>query len=173
MTISQTHTWSKQLGSPVHRATLSRNAKRYEDIRSISGCVISLAFAWLVVAPLVPQDWGTRAAVTLSVLALVVTTVEVFVLNVRLRRYFVMTFDDGALCLHTGKILVTDASVRTDAILSVDEKHGPILRSLGLAKLKLHGIAAFPDIPALDRADAERLRVALTRPDNDAAEGSA
>lgn len=48
------------------------------------------------------------------------------------------------------------------SVLSVDVVRGPLLRKLGLARVKLNGIAQFPEIPALDESDACPLQRCLT-----------
>lgn len=144
------------------RVVMPRASKRYEDLRSVAGGAVMTALAWALAAPLIPGPWGQRVAIGVTVIAAVVTVIDVLILNRRLWRFFYAEMGDGTLVMHTGRLLSTDMSVRRDAVLSVDVNVGPILRKWGLARVKLNGIAAFPEFPVLAHADALAIQAALT-----------
>lgn len=145
------------------RVVLPKASKRYEDVRSVAGGAVLVALAWALAPALLSEPWGVRVAVGVSVVAGAGVAVDVAVLNRRLLRFFYADVDPDRLVMHTGRLLSTDVSIRRDAVLSVDVNVGPLLRRWGLARIRLNGIGAFPEIPVLAHADALVIQSALTR----------
>lgn len=137
-------------------------SKRYEDLQSFGGGALIAVLAWSIAFPLIPDPWGFQVAVGVSAFSTVGVLVDIFILNRLQWKYFEVKFSNGVLSTQTGRFIVTESSIRRDAVLSVDLQTGPILRRWGLARVKLHGIASFPTIPVLTQADALAIKRALT-----------
>jgi membrane protein YdbS with pleckstrin-like domain len=143
---------------------LTPSAKRYEDLQTVVGVIATLAITWFIVGVFFRSSvWGVRIAIGVSVLSVVLAVYEVLIANARLLATFTATVDDGVLKTSVGRILLTETSVRADAVLSVDLHSGPVLSRWGLARLELNGIATLPELPPLVRADALHLQRSLTR----------
>lgn len=140
---------------------MPRAARFYEDLRSYGGgFVLALIGAAFIV--FAPRPWGGWVGAGICTLAFFVTLVDVLFLNRFLQRYFRLRVVDGVLEAHTGRLLMTDVRISRNAILSVDLLSGPVLRHLGLARIKFNGIAAFPELPAFNTQDAEALQRIMT-----------
>ena len=140
---------------------MPRAARFYEDLRSYGGGFVLLVIggAFVIFAP---HPWGRWVGAGIATVALCVTVVDVLLLNTFLQRYFRLRVAEGVLEAHTGRLLMTDVRINRNAILSVDIKSGPVLRHLGLARVKFNGIATFPELPALAAQDAVALQRIMT-----------
>jgi len=74
------------------------------------------------------------------------------------QRHFTLRVLPRGVEMERGRYLATSMSIIPGAVLSVDVHVGPVLRRLGLARLRLNGIAHLPEIPPLAEADARAVQ---------------
>lgn len=129
----------------------------YENYRSTSGAIITTALAWAVAHPLLPEGWGYWVAVVVTVLAVVGMLTDL-VMNRVQQRTFALRVGDHGLEMDRGRYITTTMLVVPGAVLSVDVHVGPVLRHLGLARLRLNGTGRLPEVPPLPAEDARAVQ---------------
>ncbi len=129
----------------------------YENARSAAGGVLFAAFGWAVAYPQLPPVWGIRTALVMTLIAVVGVAVDVVLNGLQQRRFMLRVLPRGVV-MERGRYIVTSMSIIPGAVLSVDVHVGPFLRRLGLARLRLNGIAQLPEIPPLAEADARAVQ---------------
>ncbi len=163
---------SADVPQPERVIHLTKSTLTYLNLATATGAVITTALAWVLALTVIPAPWDLRIGFGVAAFALVTGLVDVFVLNVRERRFFTMRVSEEAVVLHRGRFIETDAAVLRSAVVSVDVVNGPVLRRLGLAKLAINGIGRFPEIPPLLEAQARDVQAVLTgdrrKPSDDA-----
>ena len=137
------------------------NTLVYESLQACVGLLVALGIVWLLVYRYAPAPWGWWVTLSLTGLAVAVFVGDLF-LNLRQQRHYRIEFDAGRCTIYRGRFLTTRTVIVPGSVLSVDLVRGPLLRMLGLARVKLGGIAQFPEIVALAQKDAIRLQDAFT-----------
>lgn len=74
------------------------------------------------------------------------------------RRIWWYAIGEEEVDLHEGLVIITRTVVPMVRVQHVDLHRGPISTRMGLAEIELHTAAGSVRIPALERADAERIR---------------
>lgn len=149
--------------SRIVRRGLPTQVLHYENVRSLVG-VVALCTVAELLRRFVLNDGTTWIAWALVAVGVVGGLVDIAVFNRRLVRYTVIEGSATRTVLRTGRWVVTDICVRTESVLTVDVKEGPLLRRLGLARIRLNGLGRFPEFPPLAADDARALQHMLTRP---------
>ena len=132
---------------------LPRRARGYFRVTAVLG-VLPLLVVALVAGPALPDDWRPVALVALLVLAVLHVAV---VPEVRWRRwrYEVRTEE---IDLQHGAFVVRRTLIPIRRVQHVDTQTGPLQSSFGLSAVAFHTAAGSTSIPALDGAEAERVR---------------
>lgn len=130
------------------------------------GSLVIMAISWGAINPFVPAPWGQRIALGATIVVAVIALVDVM-LNWRQMKFFYIDLGNKTCLLYRGRFLTTRSVIVSGSVLSVDVVRGPLLRKLELARVKLNGIANFPEIPALDESDACLLQRCLTADSKD------
>ncbi len=129
----------------------------YENARSVGGGILFVAIGWAVAYPLLPASWGFRAALAMTLLAVVGVATDL-ILNEFQQRHFALRVLPRGMEMQRGRYINTSMSIIPGAVLSVDVHSGPVLRRLGLARIRLNGIAQLPEIPPLAESDARAVQ---------------
>ena len=116
--------------------------------------VLPLLVGAVVAAPVLPDGW--RAGVLVALLVLAALHVAV-VPGVRWRRWRYEVREDEVDLQH-GIVVVRRTLIPIRRVQHVDTETGPIQSSFGLSAVSFHTAAGSTSIPALDRAEAERVR---------------
>jgi membrane protein YdbS with pleckstrin-like domain len=126
----------------------------YENARSVGGALLFLVAGWGLAYALLPSEWDFRISLGISLVALVGVSADV-ALNAFQQRHFRLRVLPRGMEMDRGRYFVTSVSIIPGAVLSVDLHTGPLLRRLGLARLRLNGIAQLPEIPPLAQVEAQ------------------
>jgi membrane protein YdbS with pleckstrin-like domain len=118
--------------------------------------LVPVAAVVTVVALLVDLSPGLRVAVV--VVAWVLAVLAAAVVPVVRRRIWWYAIGEEEVDLHEGLLVVTRTVVPMVRVQHVDLHRGPLSTRLGLAEIELHTAAGSVTIPALDAAEAERIR---------------
>ena len=133
----------------------------YESLLSIGG--ISL---FIIGIEIVRQLWGNAEwnSIYWVVRIIVICSgmLEIIVMNRRVLRHTTIHADSTVLSISSGRWMNISTCARVDALLSIDVKQGPLLRTLGLARVVLGSIGRPPEIPPMPHADALRLQSILS-----------
>ena len=116
--------------------------------------VLPLLVGAVVAAPVLPDGW--RAGVLVALLVLAALHVAI-VPGVRWRRWRYEVREDEVDLQH-GIVVVRRTLIPIRRVQHVDTETGPIQSSFGLSAVSFHTAAGSTSIPALDRAEAERVR---------------
>lgn len=141
------------------RRQLSARAVPYWRI-ALALRLVPAAIVVTVVLLLVDVSAGVRVAGVVAAWVAAVTAVLV-VPPVR-RRIWWYAIGEEEVDLHQGLVVVTRTVVPMVRVQHVDLHRGPLSTRMGLAEIELHTAAGSVTIPALDRAEAERIRAQVS-----------
>lgn len=129
----------------------------YENARTAGGGFLFAASGWALAYPLLPSVWGFRTALAMTIIAVVGVAADLRLNDFQQRNFTLRVLPRGVE-MKRGRYIATSMSIIPGAVLSVDVHVGPVLRRLGLARLRLNGIAQLPEIPPLAEADARAVQ---------------
>ena len=129
----------------------------YENARSLCGGLLFGALGWGVAFPLLPPVWDYRVALAVTLAAIVGIGADVVVNNFEQRNFSLRVLSRG-LEMQRGRYVRTSMSIIPGAVLSVDVHVNPVLRRLGLARVRLNGVGQLPEIPPLEEVDARSVQ---------------
>ncbi|MFS0722316.1 PH domain-containing protein [Paenibacillus sp. 1P07SE] len=128
---------------------------------TLSGWISAAFYAAIVAVVIflsVRFNWPVWIAITVTLLALVQSTLEIFIwpkLKYRQWRYEIL---EEEIQLQYGIIIRHRTLIPMIRVQHVDTNQGPILRKYGLATVTFSTAAGSHEIPALSEASAERVR---------------
>lgn len=99
----------------------------------------------------------TRTAAAITMLGVIGVAADALLNGVQ-QRTFVLRVVARGLEMNRGRYITTSVLVVPGAVLSVDIHDGPLLRRLGLVRLRPNGIAQLPEIPPLAEADGRAVQ---------------
>jgi uncharacterized protein len=141
------------------RHRLSERAVPYWRIKNALGFV---PVAIVVTVVLVLVDVPTAVTVAASALSWILAVVMIAVAPPIARRIWWYAIGDEEVDLHEGLIVTTRTVVPMVRVQHVDLHRGPLSTRMGLAEIELHTAAGSVTIPALDHAEAERIRARVS-----------
>lgn len=115
--------------------------------------------AILVIGPFGLGDLAEALRITIVVLAWIVAIGAIVVVPPIRRRIWWYAIGTEEVDLHHGFLVITRTVVPMVRVQHVDLHRGPIADRLRLAEIELHTAAGSLKIPALDRDEAERIRL--------------
>lgn len=129
------------------------------ELATIAFPLAAVVTALLAIAPFGLDDVAGGLRIAVTVVAWVVAIAAVVVVPPIRRRIWWYAIGDEEVDLHHGFLIVTRTVVPMVRVQHVDLHRGPIADRLRLAAIELHTAAGSLKIPALDRDEAERIRL--------------
>lgn len=144
------------LPGDVGRQRLSDRAVAYWRIgTAIAALPLAIAATVAAVASGAPGGLAT----TIVVVAWVAAAAAIALLPPIRRRRWWYAIGEEEVDLHHGLVIVTRTVVPMVRVQHVDLHRGPLSSQMRLAEIELHTAAGSVRIPALDRDEAERIRL--------------
>ncbi|MBP2436605.1 PH domain-containing protein [Microbacterium amylolyticum] len=130
------------------------------QVAMISGTPVIMAAvaagAWIA-----PTEHTLLVAVLTAVAAIVVMALDILVINVRLIRSVRYTIDAQSLRIRRGLLIKQEMELPLRHVISVSIVQGPMLRRLGLAKVRFMTIAQPQVLGPVDVLTAEKIRASV------------
>lgn len=129
------------------------------ELATVALPLAAVVTALLALAPFGLGDVAGGLRIAVVVAAWVVAIGTIVVVPPIRRRIWWYAIGDEEVDLHHGFVVVTRTVVPMVRVQHVDLHRGPIADRLRLATIELHTAAGSLKIPALDRDEAERIRL--------------
>lgn len=145
-----------ELPGDVERTQLPERVVPYWRVSSVLGSapfVIGLAAAGLLIPGL--PTWAT---VLLVGLPLLLTISDIISVPPRRRQIWWYAIGEEQIDLQHGWLIVTRTVIPMTRVQHVSLEQGPLAARFDLAQLQIHTAAGSVIIPALDRAEGDRIR---------------
>ncbi|MFE7846345.1 PH domain-containing protein [Microbacterium sp. NPDC057407] len=145
------------------RGALSEQAYRYLNIRSVVEVITLTALALVSGVVFAPGSWLLPLFALSAALCAVGLLMEVPLLNRLEVRHTSFIIANGAVCIRRGRLIRREIVINSEQLLNVSILHGPLLRRMGLVKVKFTTIAYVEPFGPIPLSDALRMRANALR----------